>query len=913
MSKAARAGEAPPEEASPNPTSPVERVRVDLQVNGASHSLEVGGDTRAIDVIRERLGLTGTKQACGHGACGACTVKLDETPVCTCILPATAMHGRQVTTIEGLGTAENLHPVQKAFLAEDALQCGFCTPGFVVEASAFHDRWRTDHGTTEPTLDQVSAALAGHLCRCGAYPAIYRAVQGACTGRFDEEEVAGVRWDGLPKVTGSASYTVDIQLEGQLEGRILRASHGHGVLSRCDTSQALAMTGVQAVHQMTAVGHRVRFAGQELVAIAAVDARTAELALKAIEVVIDKEPVVTSIDQALEDGAPLIYPESKPDLLTPSAGETPVFPSSWNGNLRGPTSSSLLSRPRKAEKAAVNAKDGSLVLERTYETSVQLHTALEPHSCVAHWEAEDALTVYLSTQSVSHVANDIAERWELPRENVRVLAEYVGGGFGAKALLQPSSLAAIELARGARAPVRMVLSREEELVVGGLRPLERMESQLVIDADGEPAAMNLTAYADAGIAVGNSVAMMWRLSYHHVPMKIVDYDVLTNGPPGKPFRGPGGPQGHWALEALLDEVAHLRGEDPLELRQRWDPNPHRQRLYSWARQVPAWSLRSKQASDKGRYRHGIGLGSSVWWYIVEPSCQAELTVGPEGILVRSGTQDMGNGTKSVMAWTAAEAFGVTPQEITIQVGDSRFVPGPLSGGSRTTTSIAPVVAECCQQAIADLVRFAATHFSLEDATAADGGIQYAGGHLPWQRVLAAAPRQTYTARRRRDEGGFLLPFDLGGINLGMGIPGSVQLTEVVVDTRLGRVIPQKLHLGVAAGRIVVPPLARSQCEGALVQSTSYALYEERRLDPLTGVNLTHNLEDYRLMGIGDCPEMNIHFDEEGWNHVQGRAVGLAEVATLPGLAAMGNAIAHATGWRPERFPLTMDRVLGGLG
>jgi xanthine dehydrogenase YagR molybdenum-binding subunit len=901
-----------PAETTPTPTTPVEHVRVDFKVNGHAHSVNVDADARALDVIRERLGLTGTKQACGHGACGACAVLLGDTPVCSCILPATALHAQQVTTIEGIGTPDSLHPMQRAFLAEDALQCGFCTPGFIVEASAFHDRWRAEHGDVEPSRAQVAAALAGHLCRCGAYPAIYRAVQGACAGRFDGDSYEIPRWDGLAKVTGTAKYTVDIQLPGQLEGRILRSTYGHGVLSICDTTAAEAMTGVKAVVVMTPVGHRVRFAGQELVAIAAVNAHIADQALRAIVVELDKETVVTTIDQALAADAPLIYPEKKPNDFAISANEGPPFPAPWNRNLRGPLSASALARPRKAARAPGKAGEDSLVLERTFETSVQMHTALEPHSCVAHWEAADKLTIYLSTQSVSDAADDVSERWELPRENVRVLADYIGGAFGAKTFIQPHSLAAIELAKAAGAPVRVVLSREEELIVGGLRPGERMETQLVVDPEGEPAAMNMAAYADAGVAVSNTVALMWRMSYHHVPMKIVDYDVVTNGPPGKPFRGPGGPQGHWALEALIDEVADIRGEDPLALRMRWDPNPHRQRLYKWAAKIPAWAGRASQAADKGRFRYGIGLGSAVWWYIVQPSSQAQLTVGQDGIIVSSATQDMGNGTKTMMARAAAKVFGLPHGDISVRIGDSDFVHGPLSGGSRTTPSLGPVVTDVCQQAVADLVPFAATHFSLEGATPVAGGIQHTGGHLPWAEVLKATPRMTYTAKRKRDEGGFLLPFEIGGFNLGMGIPASVQLTEVIVDTRLGRIIPQKVHLGVAVGQILCPRLARSQCEGGVVQSTSYALYEERHLDPLTGVNLTHNLEDYRLMGIGDVPEIEVHFDEEGWDHVQGRALGLAELATIAGLPAMASAVTHATGWRPDRFPLTAPRVLGAL-
>src|SRR5690554_3768757 len=188
-------------------------VELETTVNGKRETLRVGPDDSTLDVVRERLGLTGGKLGCGHGACGACTMQLDGRPVATCLLPAVKLEGRRLLTIEGLGQAE-LHPIQRAFMAEDALQCGYCTAGFVIEAAAFHDRWRATQGTAAPTRDQVAAALSGHLCRCGAYVAIYRAVIGACAGKYDDGPDRGPRVEALAKVTGAAKYTVDIAPEG---------------------------------------------------------------------------------------------------------------------------------------------------------------------------------------------------------------------------------------------------------------------------------------------------------------------------------------------------------------------------------------------------------------------------------------------------------------------------------------------------------------------------------------------------------------------------------------------------------------------------------------------------------------------------------------------------------------------------
>src|SRR5436305_9059510 len=177
-----------------------------MRINGRSEPLPENGEVLLIDVIRDTLGLTGTKLACGAGVCGACTVLLDGAPVVSCLLPAQAAAGKSVTTVEGIG-AGGLHPMQKAFMAHDALQCGFCTPGFIVEATAFHDRWRAAKGTATPSREEIGAALSGHLCRCGAYDGIFNAVAAACAGQFDGKDILPPRVEAGAKVTGAANYT----------------------------------------------------------------------------------------------------------------------------------------------------------------------------------------------------------------------------------------------------------------------------------------------------------------------------------------------------------------------------------------------------------------------------------------------------------------------------------------------------------------------------------------------------------------------------------------------------------------------------------------------------------------------------------------------------------------------------------
>lgn len=884
-----------------------------VTINGRVETLPDDPDTLLVDVLRDKLALTGTKLVCGAGVCGACTVLLDGAPVVSCLTPARAVAGKQITTVEGIGS-QQLHPVQKAFMALDALQCGFCTPGFIVEAAAFHDQWRRTKGTATPSREEIGAALSGHLCRCGAYDNILRAVADACAGRFDGDRLASPRVEARAKVTGGAKYTVDIRHDGQLEGLILRSRVAHARIADLDFSAARAMPGVKAVVSLLDDDKTVRYVGRQIAAIAAVSRKTAQAALAAIRITTEKLPATVGLDAARKDDAPVVFSGRKKNAENVSEGTG--GPAPWKKNIRGP-SAAFSKKAKKARQWVADARAARdpLLVDGTFRTGTQQHTCLEPHAAVARFDGEE-LTVHVSTQAVFHLKELIAKRFKLDEHKVRVIADHVGGGFGSKAALGMETIAAIELARAARAPVRVAFDRHEELSVTGYRPAAEMSVSLLPAADGSLKALSMDAYADTGAAINSTIAGLGRLIYPADAKHLADFDVVSNLPPGAPFRGPGGPPLMFALEQAVDEAALRLKTDPIVLRKRWDPNPNRQRLFDWALELDVWKNRPAPLSQNGRYRRGVGVASGFWLYLWQPGSSVELAVENHRLVASVAIQDIGTGSRTVVANTVAREFDLDPQDIEVRIGDSRLPEGPGSGGSRTTASIVPPLMVAAQELKGAIQRSAKS-------------APPPGSNAPWRDLIAASPDLRIAKTRAedakstvpgirsplRDAGfmGMVLSFMLrrfSNLAVGAGVPSSVQVIEVEVDTWLGHVRVLNVHTGIAVGKIAAHELARGQAAGSVIQGLGYALYEGREVDPRSGDVLSGGLEDYRIPGIADTPNIDVHFDEAGFDHVMGGSVGIGEVATVPTSPALANAIANAIGVRPYEIPIRPDRLLG---
>jgi xanthine dehydrogenase YagR molybdenum-binding subunit len=682
------------------------------------------------------------------------------------------------------------------------------------------------------------------------------------------------------------------------------------VVETIDFAAALAMPGVAAAISLLSEDRTVRYVGQQIAAVAAIDRKTAVKACEAIKLSLRELPHVVGLDAARTPEAPDIFAGARKSVG--NASEGPSMPMPWKRNIRGPSSAfSLKAKKARSWLAAAREARDPLLFEATFRTGTQQHSSLEPHAAVARFEG-DELTVHVSTQAVFELRKLITKRFKLDPSRVRVIATHVGGGFGSKATLGAETVAAITLAQATKAPVRVAFDRHEELSVAGYRPAAELNLSLLADREGRLKTLSLVTQADTGASVNSTIAALARLIYPAEAKELSDFDVVSNLPAGAPFRAPGGPPMAFALEQAIDEMALRLKTDPIVLRKRWDDNPNRRRLYDWATSLPIW--RNVAASQSGRYRRGVGVAAGYWLYLWQPGSKVKLSVESGRLVVGTAAQDIGTGSRTVLANTVAREFGLEPHEIDVRIGDSHLPEGPGSGGSRTTASIVPptlLAVQKLKQGLAQRVR-----------------APQPGSNAPWREMIAASP--DFSVSGERPEDGTNLPpgvrsplrevglmgFIFGWmmrrfshIAIGAGAPSSVQVAEVEVDTLLGHVRVLKVHTGIAVGKLAAPALAHNQAAGAIIQGVGYALYEGREVDFATGDILTTGMEDYRVPGIADTPIMDIYFDEEGYDHVLGGSVGIGEVATVPTAAAIANAIRNATGVRPKEIPLRPDRML----
>ena len=675
-----------------------------------------------------------------------------------------------------------------------------------------------------------------------------------------ELEVVGqakTRLEGPEKVTGRAQYTYDVRLPGQLYAGVLRSPHPHARVTKIDTSRAEALPGVHAViskndssditwyqEETPLFGDTVRFVGDEVAAVAAESEELVEDALRLIKVEYEVLDFVVDMAHALDDGAPKIHEDGKAE-----------------GN--------LVEEPESYERgdAETGFAEADVTVDEVYTTQTALHNALEPHGTVAHWQGSQGqgneLTLYDSTQGIFAVRDGMAKKFGLAQNKVRVIKQHMGGGFGAKQVPWKQAMFAALLAKKSGRPVQLMLDREGENLATGNRNPTRQRVRLGAKKDGTLTAISVDILVTAGAysakGEASNIAGLYQHLYKCENVKTEQTRVYTNLGPAVAFRAPGYVEACFALESALDQLAEKLELDPLELRRKnyterdqkqdlpWSSPDGLRACYDRLEEAFGWQTYEKP-KPKGSKRRGVGIAAHEWMAGKgNPPAYAFVKINGDGSAeVITGTQDIGTGSRTVLAQVAAEALGLPLEQITLLLGDTATGPyAPTSSGSFTVPTVAPAVRAAALDAKKQLLEAAATLLETDADTLSIKNGEVTGGSETLKvsevmQKLSPHTIQGHGARHANPEGTSIRPF-------------GAQAAEVEVDIETGEVTVLRVVSAPDCGRILNSKLARSQVIGGVTQGIGFALTEERIVDSSLGVVLNADLEEYKLPTLADVP------------------------------------------------------------
>src|SRR5579859_3656379 len=922
-------------------------MEVEFRINGVIKSVDVAANQSLLSALRQE-GYFSVKHGCETGECGACTVLIDGVARPSCVTFAAQVGGCTLTTVESLGNARKLHPIQEAFIDTGAIQCGFCTPGMVISAYALLKN------NSNPTEEQVRDALSGNLCRCTGYvkpvqavlraAAVMRGETVAPISRPDTNEnfqpwdpgrsplehtehgasgsgaqsdgghgapaqgtdgeggvatLTGTRVstelsivgkaerkvDAVKLVTGKPAYVDDIELRGMLYGRLLTSPHAHAIIRDIDVSRARALPGVHAVltyqdvpripyttagqswpepgpHDQYCLDYRVRFAGDRVAAVAAETLEIAEQALKLIEVDYEVLPALLDPRKAMDPDAPRLHPE----------------PESYRIHDASRNIAALLHAEVGDVERGFAGSD--LVVEGEYIVPQVQQTPMENHIVITYWDEDDRLVVRTSTHVPFHVRRIIAPVIGLPPRRIRVIKPRIGGGFGVKQEVLLEDLCAM-LTIATDRPVKLEFSRAEEFRSSRSRHPQILHMKTGVKRDGTLLANQMTLLANTGAYGTHSLTVQSNtgsktLPLYPCPNILFDAEVVyTNLPPPGAFRGYGVPQGIFALESHMDEVAKTLGMDPIVFRQKnWirqgDENPLSVALgegkEGLAQVIQSCGLpgcidKGKAAigwdekrghPGEGRIRRGVGVAIAMHGTAIAGLDMggASIKLNDDGSFnVLVGATDLGTGSDTVLAQIGAEVLGVPVSDIIIHSSDTDFTPFDTGAYASSTTYISGgAVKKAAEQVREQICEVAgrmlnappdALHLENRRVYAPDGrsvsisDVALHSLHVENQhQIMATASTMSYDSPP----------------------PFAAQFAEVEVDSETGSVRVVKMVSAVDCGRAINPATAEGQIEGGATQALGYGVCEEMRYDD-QGALLTTDFTTYHIFRADEMPAM----------------------------------------------------------
>jgi putative selenate reductase molybdopterin-binding subunit len=900
---------------------------MNYRLNGKSFAAEPRPGQCLRTFLRD-LGWFGVKKGCDAGDCGACTVWLDGKPVHSCLIPAFRAEGREITTLQGLASDGQLHPMQQAFLEAQAFQCGFCAAGMIMTSASL----------SEDAKQDLPFYLKGNLCRCTGYHSIEDAIRGI---RHVEPDRAGHACGASlanplaePIVTGNAHYTMDIDMPGMLHLKVVRSPHAHARITAIRKDRALTVPGVHGVFTWEDVPRRpfttachddfhvdpddtyildnvARFVGQRVVAVVADSEAAAVEGCQRVEVDYEVLPAVFDADEAMLPGAPQIHGDKDVESRIEDLPHN-IF--------------------KKIQAETGDVAGGFAAADAVYEGTFELpkvqHAHMETHGSIAWRTADDRIHVRTSTQAPHLVKIKLAYLFRRYAQQFHVFSEYVGGGFGGKQELLTEDLCVLAALKTGR-PVKWEFTRSEQFTSATSRHPMKITIKLGAKKDGTLTAMqihtvsNTGAYGNHGGEVLASSLGSAMATYRCPNKKGTGYAVYTNTVPSGAFRGYGASQPAFAIESAIDELGRMLGIDPFTIRRRnmiqahdpvhsiW-PFPHDGVIGSYGldqcldfveRALASGRGEPKPAGDEWLEGRGVAIHAQDCAPPTEHRSEAHMSLLSNGTYHLSvGSAEFGNGIRNAQRQVAATVLNARAAAVAMDFVDTDKNPYDTGTFASTGTSVATLGVHMAAEALRENLLYLASQLSgvpVEQCLLDDGHVRCGDQSLTLQHLYEAAPLHDKLQVSRKVYGS---PRSTAFLAHGF---------RIAVHRVTGEIRILQSVQGFDAGTILNPMQSRGQLEGAIAQGIGTTLFERMVIDA-SGAVVNPTFRNYRIPAFADVPRSEIFFADTHDRYGPLGAKPLGEAPIIPIAPALGNALADSTGIRFHSLPFSADRIFSRL-